>query len=71
MRVQRRRFVPLEAEEGTMTDGKANGTTLADTIDIPVPSEELRQSALASEASIEIDEIPQKTGHFAVGYRRC
>ena len=40
-------------------------------IDIPLPSEQLRLSALDSMAKIEVEEISQEGGHFSVNYRRC
>lgn len=44
------------------------GTT--ETIDVPVPSEELRQSVEVGDF-VQVEEIPQHADHFSASYRRC
>jgi len=56
-------------------DEQERSLTIADTIDVPLPSEELRKSLgsdlVEGEDYVEVDEIPQAAGHFAASYRRC
>jgi len=48
-----------------------NNAQMNETIELPLPSDEQPLSTLPSNAQIEVDEIPQKVGHFSVDYRRC
>lgn len=44
--------------------------SMTETIDIPLPSEELQQSVEA-EDFVQVEEIPKEADHFSTGYRRC
>lgn len=39
-------------------------------IEIPVPSDEVVRAA-GPDVEIEVEDLSQKPGHFAVDYRRC
>lgn len=54
-----------------MSDGKVSDRVEHEIIDLPLPSEEQRLLVLEAQATIEVDEIPQKAGYFSVDYRRC
>lgn len=44
-----------------------------ETIDIPLPTDEQRQSSMPAHGDIhvEIEDVSQEGGHFTVDYRRC
>lgn len=51
-------------------DSQERNLGVTDTIDIPVPSEELQQSVEVGDF-VQVEEIPKNTEHFSAGYRRC
>jgi hypothetical protein len=57
----------MESNERTLTP--------TDTIDVPLPAEELLKSlesdSAAGEDYVQVEEIPRAAGHFAASYRRC
>lgn len=56
-------------------DNQERILTTTDTIDIPLPSEELQQSLEGQAADVrdyvQVEEIPQAAGNFSASYRRC
>ncbi|MGQ0777526.1 MAG: hypothetical protein ACT4NY_24470 [Pseudonocardiales bacterium] len=51
-------------------DSQERNLDMTDTIDIPVPSEKLRQSVEVGDF-VQVEEIPKDADHFMAGYRRC
>ncbi|MGH3796663.1 MAG: hypothetical protein ACRDSP_17450 [Pseudonocardiaceae bacterium] len=51
-------------------DNEERNLAKTDTVDIPVPSEELRQSIEVGDF-VQVEEIPKDADHFLASYRRC
>lgn len=51
-------------------DSQERNLDMTDTIDIPVPSEELRKSVEVGDF-VQVEEIPKEADHFLASYRRC
>lgn len=51
-------------------DSQERNLGVTDTIDIPVPSDELRQSVEVGDF-VQVEEIPKDDDHFLASYRRC
>jgi hypothetical protein len=58
------------AEGGGLVEIRERSHRTTETIDIPVPSDELLQS-LEPEDLIQVEEIPREAEHFSTNYRRC
>lgn len=51
-------------------DSEERNLGRTDTIDIPVPSDDLRQSVEAGDF-VQVEEIPKDADNFSASYRRC
>ncbi len=51
-------------------DSQERNLGMTDTIDVPIPSEELRQSVEMRDF-VQVEEIPKDADHFLTSYRRC